>query len=175
MEVESSNPVEPSTAAELSALVDQAQNGDAGALPRINQILDETPAIWKHLGDIGGLAERAWIGVLAEKNAAVVESLARTLASMRADLSGENPSAIERVLVDQAVLCWLQVKALEFNAANMEKNAGGKTNRAHIQLELAHRRHLSALRALTDLRRLAPGAMATAGELKIFEKQTQKA
>jgi hypothetical protein len=176
MESEPSKEIEPSTAAKLSALVDRAQAGDASTLPQINKILDECPEIWTRLGDLEGLAEKAWVAVLAEKNPLIVEAIGRTLAKMRSDLSGEeNPTQIEKVLIDQVVLCWLQVKALEFNTANQEKSSGGKTNRPHIQLELAHRRHLSALKALTDLRRLKPGAMAPAGELKIFGKEQVKA
>ena len=62
-----------------------------------------------------------------EKIPAVVESVTRRLAEMRSDLSGENPSAIEKAIVDQIVITWLQVRALEVGCANMEKkNGGGK-------------------------------------------------
>jgi len=172
---EHSSPIEPSKAAELHALVEQAQNGDAGALPRINEILDKCPGVWKRLGDIGNLAEQAWIDLLAEKNPAVAGSIARTLAEMRAELSGENPTAIEKAIVNQIVICWLQMKALEFGAANLEKNGGGKTNRAHVRLDLANRRYLVALRALTDLRRLSAGALTPGGKLRIFEKEQVRA
>jgi hypothetical protein len=175
MEGESSNPVEPSTAAELRGLVDKAQNGDPSALPRINQILDETPAIWRHLGDVGNLAEQSWIGLLAEKNPAVAGSIARTLTDMRSELGGENPTAIEKVLVNQIVICWLQMKTLEFGAANVEKNGGGKTNRAHVRLDLASKRHLAALKALTDLRRLAPQASVPPGRPRIFQNDQRRA
>ena len=148
-----SSPIEPTTAVELHALVEKAQRGDAEALPRIRQILDENPSIWKNLGDVGGVAEKAWIGVLAETNPAVVESVTRRLAEMRSDLSGENPSAIEKAIVDQIVITWLQVRALEVGCANMEKNGGGKSNRAHTRLDLANKRHIAALKALADIRR----------------------
>ena len=41
----------------------------------------------------------------------------------------------------------------------MERSGGGKSNRIHVTLDLANRRYLTALKALTDLRRLAPGAL----------------
>jgi hypothetical protein len=172
---ESSNPIEPATAAELHALVEKAQSGDSEALPRINQILDANPVIWKRLGDIGSVTEKAWVSVLAEKNPLIVEAIARTLAEMRSDLAGKNPSQIEKVLVDQIVLCWLQMQALGFGCANLERSGGTKTNRAHVRLDLANKRHLAALKALADLRRLAPGALVSGSTLKIFEKQTVQA
>ena len=94
---------------------------------------------------------------------------------MRSDLSGENPSAIEKAIVDQIVITWLQVRALEVGCANMEKNGGGKSNRAHTRLDLANKRHIAALKALADIRRFAPGALAPAGKLKVFGQEQVRA
>jgi hypothetical protein len=70
----------------------------------------------------------------------------------------------------------LQLKTLEFGCANLERSGGGKSNRIHARLDLANRRYLSALKALTDLRRLAPGAfVVSASKLKVFGQEQARA
>ena len=41
-------PTEPPVAAELRALVKSAQAGDPAALPRVREILDQRPEVWRH-------------------------------------------------------------------------------------------------------------------------------
>src|SRR4051812_33550240 len=106
-------PSEPPVAVELRALVQSAQAGDPAALPRIRRILDERSEVWRHVGDLASLAERAWIAVLAADNPVAVESMKRTVNEMKADLAGDNPTRMERLLVDQVVACWLEVSYLE--------------------------------------------------------------
>src|SRR5436190_1019339 len=79
------------------------------ALPCIRDILHRHPEVWRHVGDLATLAERAWIAVLAADHPVAVESMKRTVAEMKAELAGDNATRIERLLVDQVVACWMEV------------------------------------------------------------------
>src|SRR5258708_2510781 len=94
-------PAEPPAAAELRALVQSAQAGDPSALLRIKQILDERPEVWRHVGDLATLAQRAWIAALAADHPVAVESMKRTVGEMKRELAGELPTRMEVLLVDQ--------------------------------------------------------------------------
>src|SRR5438094_26067 len=107
------SPAEPPVGAELDALVRRAQAGDAGALPRIREVLDRHPEVWQHLGDLSNLVERAWTAVLAAGHPLAAEAMKRAAGEMRAELAGERPGRLERMMVEQVVACWMEAKYLE--------------------------------------------------------------
>ena len=147
----------------------KAQAGDATALPRIRQLLDERPEVWRHLGDLSALAERAWVAVLAADNPLAVESMKRTVAEMREDLAGEHATRLERMLADQVVACWMETKYREAVAADPGGQSLAQAAFSLKRLESAQRRYFNAVQALTTLRTLAPAAAAPAGSIKICE------
>jgi hypothetical protein len=168
-------PSEPPVAVELRALVQSAQAGEASALPRIRQILDEHPEVWRYVGDLAALAERAWIAVLAADHSVAVEAMRRTVAEMKADLAGDNPSRMERLLVDQVVACWLEAKYLEGVSADPGRGSLDQSAFHLKRLESAQHRYLSALRMLTELRALAPSGLAPSASLKVHEPKKVRA
>jgi hypothetical protein len=71
------------------------------------------------------------------------------------ELAGTNPSAIERVLVDRVVLCWLQLYRADYDEA-ANQNQSATMSRLRIQRQgQAHKRLLSAIRALASVRQLS--------------------
>jgi hypothetical protein len=105
-------PLPPPVFDQLRALGEQAQKGDATVLPMIREILDTRPEIWRHYGNLSVIAEQAWISVVAGKDPAVAESIRRTVQEMRAELAGENPPRLERMLVDEVLACWMETSIL---------------------------------------------------------------
>lgn len=65
-----------------------------------------------------------------------------------------NPTAIERLLADRAVLCWFQVHQTELIYAS--KDSMTLTLAQHYQksIDRAQRRYLSSLKALAEVRKL---------------------
>src|SRR5208283_4769473 len=151
-----SPPAEPPFLVELRALVKQAEAGDATVLPRLRQLLDEHPEIWHHVGDVAGIVERAWIGLLAGDDALAVESMKRTIAEMRSDLAGEHPTRLERMMVDQVVACWLETKHVEAASALAKQGSPESANYRLKRLESAQRRYEGAIKTLTTVRTLLP-------------------
>jgi hypothetical protein len=168
-------PAEPRVSAELRVLVQSAQAGNPAALPHIRRILDEHPEVWRHVGDLATLAERAWIAVLAADHPVAVESMKRTVAAMKADLAGENPTRIERLLVDQVVACWMEVNYLETVSAAPGRSSLDQSDFRLKRLESAQRRYLSALRTLTSVRTLALPGLAPTPAVKLHDPAKQRA
>ena len=162
-------PADVRAMSELRALARRAKGGDPKVLPRMREVLDDLPDVWKHMGDLSTVVETAWISVLAGKDPLAVESMKRTLAGMRRDLAGRSPSAVDKMLADQVVACWMEVKHLEAASAD-----GGRATLAHAgftlkRLESAQRRYLLALKALQDMRGFLPAEEAPPGTIKLYQ------
>ena len=170
-EPSSTTPAEPRVSAELRVLVQSAQAGNPAALPHIRKILDDHPEVWRHVGDLATLAERAWIAVLAADHPVAVESMKRTVAAMKAELAGEHPTRIERLLVDQVVACWMEVSYLESVSADPGRSSLDQADFRLKRLESAQRRYLTALKTLTTLRTLVPTGLAPAPSLRLHDPE----
>src|SRR5947209_877821 len=156
-------PPEPPVAVELRALVQQAQGGDPTALPRIREILDHHPEVWRHLGDLSALVERAWIAVLAADHPVAVEAMKRTVQEMMANLAGEHPTPpLEKLLVDQVVACWMELQYVQGVSANAGHGSLEQARYRLKRLESAQKRFESSLKTLTTLRTLVPAGLAPA-------------
>jgi hypothetical protein len=171
---ESSNqPPEPAVVCQLRDLVRLAQGGDASALPRIREILDAHPEIWGHAGDIAAMAERTWIAVLATRDPVVVESMRRTVAEIRADLGGDRPTRLVRLLVDQVIATYLECKHVEAMTAS---DAGASLDQAAFRLkrlESAQKRYQGTIKALTEVEKLE--VVPELPRLRIFEPKRRTA
>lgn len=165
---------EPGVISELRTLVGQAQAGDVSALPRIRNILDEHPTIWHHLGDLSTVARKAWIAVLAAANPAMAESVKRQLGEMESELAGAHPTRLERMLVDQVLMCWMELTYLQTISADPP---GGSLEQAKFrlrQLESAERRHANAIKTLAILRSRVPAGLAPAQSIRLHEEKARK-
>jgi hypothetical protein len=161
----------PRTSEEILAAVRRAESGDRAALPVLRQAL-MMPGMLEALGlDPDRRLERSFIRAIAGSNLALGESIARKLDLMRTDLLGPAPSAAERLLVDRVVAGWLQAQHAEACCAR----AGGMPLLGMEFLERranhAHRRYLSAIKALAQVRKLALPVL----QVNIAEKQVNVA
>jgi hypothetical protein len=174
--IQSSKADPPHIVVTLNALVKQAQAGDAGAVPRLREILDEHPEIWHHVGDLSVMAERAWIAVLAAEHPLAVESMKRTIEETKAELAGEHPTRLERMLVDQVIACYMEVKYMESVSAVPVRDSLEQAAFRLKRLESAQKRYLSAVRMLTEVRTIMPNGLAPAGAIKLHgDKERQSA
>jgi hypothetical protein len=135
-------------------LVDLANKGDADAKVLLREVLDNNPVVWRKVGDLAALSRLTQIRLIADGNQLLFESVQRAAHEMEAELLGADPTRLDRMLVERVVACWLQlqhVEAVAFAAAN-----GNLVSARHWAQEQdrAHRRHLSAVKALTTTRQL---------------------
>jgi len=149
----------PKDTASLFALADRAQGGDESALPAVRELLNRPGMVDALAGNVANEAIRALVRKFAGKNLLVRESVTRKLDQMRAELGGENPSPLEKLLVERIVATWLHLAHLEAVYAGKESmtlELGGYYQRA---LNAASKRHLSAIRTLAVVRKLALPAL----------------
>src|SRR5262245_41680555 len=167
-------PPDPAVTAELRALAKRAQAGDAAALLRLRELLDAHPEVWRQVGDLAALAERAWLAVLAGNNPLTVEAMGRSVAAMKAELLGERPTPVERLLVEQVIARWMEVKYCEATSADPGRRSPEPPGLALTRLESAQKRHLGAIKALADVRRRAPAGRAPSPEGQRHEPRRQR-
>jgi hypothetical protein len=151
--------LEPELYAEMQAVVNRAKGGDAGAVPRLRELMAQFPVLAGHFGDLGKQAETAWVALAAGSDLCLKETLLAHAVAMRAELGGASPSPVERLLVERVIVTWLQVNffvSIEAQAVGAGESPKVGLYRARRQ-ELANRAHLAALASLAMMRRLLPG------------------
>jgi hypothetical protein len=155
---------------ELRELNRRAKEGDKKAMPALRKILDESPDLAWRLMDLARIAEHSFIQKLSKDGDLATRGvLERQLKAMREEVAGEDPSPLERLLVERVVATWLQIQLFEalygYNMfENLTTRHGGDYYQKH--LDRAYRRHLSAIRALAQVRKLGPAV-----QINIAEKQ----
>jgi hypothetical protein len=157
------------TLGRLHELVKKAEKGDKKSVPEIREILQESPELVWRLMDFAKIAEWHFIERMTkDKDFASKEVLQRQLAAMREEIAGESPSPLERLLAERIVLTWLQIQLFEgLYAGNMFKSMTiPQANYHQKRLDQTYRRHLSAIRTLTQIRKLGPAV-----QINIAEKQ----
>jgi len=163
---------EPGKAVEkLRDLLGKAHNGDEDAVPKIRQILTEHPDLARQFADVARIAEDALIEVMTkEQDLAAKELILCQLEAVREEIAGKNPSPLERLLSERVVVTWLEVQYFEaLYAQNMRNLRMPQAEHHQKRLDRAHRRHLSAIRALAQIRKLLKGTAIT--QINIADKQ----
>jgi len=157
---------------ELKALIVRAQDGDEGAVPRLREILRARPELAREFVDPAVQTERSMIETYAGGDGlAVRETLPHTLEAFRAKLEGESPSPLEQLLVERIAATWLQLHYFEtIYAQNMDKLTIPQSEFHQKRIDRAHRRHLSAVKTLAQIRKMGPAV-----QINIAEKQINTA
>ena len=106
-------------------------------------------------GNLSYQAETSIVNTMFGDQIAHKEALQRELENKRAELSGENPTPIERLLIERVVSCWLQVQHADLVVAQSKSvsHASGEYNQR--RQDRSHRRFLAAVKTLATVRRLA--------------------
>jgi hypothetical protein len=156
-------------------LADRANRGSEEALARLRQLLDDSPEIWQHVGDLARHAELAWIDLLTGADHLMLEAIKRHIARMKDDLLGPHPTPMERLLVDQAVACYLAVKHSETCLAAPGSTSPAQTSVRLRRAESAQRRYLGTLKTLARLRATVPQGMVPLKPLRLHAGDRQQA
>jgi hypothetical protein len=143
--------------AELDGLALRAQRGDTTVLPALRQKLRENTDLIDQLGgDIALRTEytlvRRTIDVIG--NLGTREAILAKLESLRAELSGPDPTPLERLLVARIVASWLQTNLYEANHAQKRNLTLEEDDHLQRRINHAHKRLLSAIRSLALVRKL---------------------
>ena len=165
---EQASPLPP--AQELLDLIAAARSGDATVLPRLRQVLDDHPEVWRHAGNLAQMTKQLWINLITGDDPLIGESIIRQAAAMRAELEGEAPTALDRLLVDQVVASWLEKSFAEIALAAPDQPLRQARHRVQ-HAEVAQRKYLAAIKALTTVRTLRSKAVMPNEPLRVFDEK----
>jgi hypothetical protein len=168
-------PPEPAVLAELRTLVAQAKKGDVDAQPRLRVLLDEYPEIWKHIGDLERIIVRAWAERLAGQDPTSFEVVTRKAEQLRAELGGDDPTPIEKLLVGQVVSTWLEMMHAQASTADAGKLPRPQAKWFVQRAESVQRRYLAAIKLLTTVRALLPQGLVPVSKPRLFEPRKKMA
>jgi hypothetical protein len=152
--VATKTPSSPAPKDSLTALASRAQNGDETALPALREFF-ERPGAVEAIGNLALMAQESLISKYCGKNLLIREGLTRKMEALRAELAGPDPTALERLLVERIVACWMrlyQLEAIYAGKDSMSLELGAYYERA---ITSAHKRYLSAIKTLATVRKMA--------------------
>jgi hypothetical protein len=159
----------------LGNLTERVEEGEEGAMPALRGFLDENPDLVRRLGDVARAAENVLLGELTNNGEHPITEVVmrRQLAAMREEIAGEDPSPLEKLLTERVVATWIEVQIFDsFCAQNLRKAHTRQGDYLQRHLDRAHRRHLSAIRTLAQVRKLMRPAVA---QINIGEQQVNMA
>jgi hypothetical protein len=152
----------------LRGVVEKAQDGDEEALSKVKEIFKEAPSMARIFADLAGEAERSLVKRLTGGDPVVREALPVRLEAMRKALTGADPSILERLLAERIVACWLQVQYAEIiYAQNLGSMNITQSEYHQRRLDKLHRRYLSAIKELGQIRNLGPAVQINIAEQQI--------
>jgi hypothetical protein len=148
---------------------------DEEALGQLREILNEAPTLARRLMDPAKQAELSMIKNYAGNDLLAKEILPRALRAMREELGGKDPSPLESLLVERVVATWLSLQYYEgLYVQNMRALTVQQSEHHQKRIDRAHRRHLSAVRTLAQVRKLLKGKPRIA-QINLAEKQINTA
>jgi hypothetical protein len=136
-------------------LVERARKGDESTLPGLRKMLVNPVAINMLGGNLSEQAQRALVKAAAGENVAFREGLLCKLKALQAELAGTAPTPLERLLVERVVTCWLFLYYAEAMMAQTLKESMERCEFHQRRVDRAHKRYLSAMRTLAQVRKLA--------------------
>lgn len=142
----------------VNDLFDRAKTGDqstARPLRALFAAADCDPSILTAYGSPPRWLQNDLVKLAAGKDIAVEQACEQTLATLRRDLEGPNPSAMERLLAERAAICWFLVNRYESYAASLKDASIRQAEHQQRKIDKAHARFLSALKTLATIRKLA--------------------
>jgi hypothetical protein len=145
----------PTNPDELRKFLKRASEGDASTLPALRKFLGNLAAVDAFGGDLAKVAQRGLVAKFAGEDLLLKEAVTRKMELLRAELAGPNPSALERLLVERVVACWLHLHHLEAIYSQQESVRLDHATYYQRSLSAAQKRYLGAIKALAVVRRLA--------------------
>ena len=141
---------------------EKARKGDAAALVCIQKMIRDRN--WVNLlGDLGHEATVQLLSQVASDDPVWKVGLVEHLKELMAELLGENPSVLEKLLVRRVVNGWIVVHRLELEYSSLASNMVDTRDCLDKAISRAQRRYTESIHELARVRRLqAPKILAQA-------------
>jgi hypothetical protein len=152
----------------LDEILRRARAEDHSVVSALQGTLNSPESV-EALGNLARRVELQVVDAISFGNVDMKEAMLKKLAEMRAELAGPNPAPLELQIVERIVLSWLAVHDAELQASDAEDHVDYWQRR----INHAHRRHLSAIKALATIRKLAVPVIV--GQLNVSQRQVNTA
>jgi hypothetical protein len=154
---------------ELKGYIVRAQDGDEEAIALMENSLEQIPSIARKFGSLNLLVDQGFTERASGNDPVKKKSITMTLKQMREELAGPNPSPLETLGAERVVSCWLQLHYAELlYECNLPKMVLTEDDYYQKRLDRLHKRYLSAMRSLAQVRKLLKPKVA---QINIGEKQ----
>lgn len=164
-------PTKAEPADALTVLLQRAESGDKAVLPVLRKLLESDGWLVEAAGNLATQVQHTLVNNAAGKSLLLQESIPRKMDRLRKDLSGENPTPLEVLLVERVVLCWLSLHDAEVRYAQAKELSIPQATFWQERIDRLHRRYLSAIKTLATIRKLALPAL----QVNIARKQVNVA
>lgn len=121
----------------------------------LRKCLRKNPELWRIAGDVAMITMDDLVQKVTS-SPAMRESLYQGWIEMLRELGYPDATQLERLLIDQVVLCWLRLNYLEYQYSNLDRSELLISQAAFWEkrLSASQRRFLRACEALARVRRL---------------------
>lgn len=154
---------------ELKEHIAGVYDGEEDAIADMERSLELIPSIARKFGNLNLMVEQGFIERTANNDPLTQKSLEITLEDMREELAGPNPSPLEILGAERVASCWLQLHYAELlYAQELPKFTLSQDDYYQKRLDRLHRRYLSAMRSLAQVRKLLKPKVA---QINIGDKQ----
>lgn len=159
--------------AEMKNLCNMMAQGSASAAGMLERWMKKFPEVARELahdrlGDLCANAEAAWVKVLVGDNPLYQMGLRDQIAAMKAELSGDHPSILEKVLVSSVIVAHLANHRAVMSAAQPAQQQAVAAFRDR-RIEATSRQFLLALKALAVVRQKQAHGLTPKTKLKLFD------
>ncbi len=151
-------PARPAEPLDFKRLRDRVLRDDPTAREAVVRALAEAPtqAIRAFFGDLEFNVTALLINDLSSRSSLVSEAIQARLAQLRLELGAEGAGMFERVLIEDCVRSWLYLMAAEDEHYVSRPYGTPREREQSLALcDRAHRRFLSAMKTLAQVRKLA--------------------
>ena len=146
---------------DLQELSEKAEDGDKDARLELRRAVREsTPETIARVSDLAGSYRRVLAKSASGKNPLLQEVLQERMRLMEEKVAGDKPTALEELLAERVVSCWLMVEVMEtLTAAQLSRDNQKRVTASHILQtmklqESANRRYLAAIKTLAQVQKL---------------------
>jgi hypothetical protein len=153
---------------DVDELFGLANEGNEKALELLHERYRENPNLARTYGDLEWSArERRLKQMLGGSAPGTALAVRKKMQDIVTQVAGENPTPLERLLAKRVAMCWLDVQDHEHRYSDLGNDTLTKYEWRSRMLDRAHKRYLSAIKALAVVRKLGLPAI----QVNIGEKQ----
>src|SRR5262249_49113972 len=151
------NPPEQLTAAQVKDIIERAHRGDANVLPQLRQVFQLYPEVVGRFGGLVHHAEQALLTWASGSSLFAREAFERQVGDLGKRLQATAPSELERLLVDQICLSFIEAHATRIQCVDLRRkhaDPSAAVEAAEKRLDRAQARYLSAIQKMATVQKL---------------------